>query len=353
MILCVLFSSRRAAIGDLYKDIVNNMPNKNNIVLVIPAAYSIDEFSNEFYLKVKEDISIEKKGRLFKVTEFWINLFKKVDRKKIKHIYFHIDQLFCDFVLQIFCYKSRKTLWLHDPILHSGVPRKEYISRFLCKVLLFPFIDRYIFSAKSLLMGQSKKIVKKSCVIYLPQMYSMEFPEVKKESIIEYDFIFFGRLEDYKGLDLLIETFNGRNDRTLLIVGRGAKEREIKKRVANINNISFINEYVDNIELAKMISMSKCVILPYKNATGSQTVAIANYYGKIVLASKVGCFNEYIIEGENGYFIDEYTVNGLNKAIDNLDYFINICKPEKIYNIYQKFDLNRITNQLYKEIIGS
>ncbi len=351
MILCVLFSSKRAAIGDLYKDIVNSMPNKNNIVLVIPSAYDVDEFSDEFYFKMKENVSTEERWRWLKVAKFWLALFKKVDRR-IKNIYFHIDQFFCDILLQIFCCKSRKILWLHDPILHSGAPKKEYISRFLCKIFLFPFIDKYIISADSLLKGLNKNLVKKSSVIYLPQMYSMEFPEVKKNNMTKYDFIFFGRLEEYKGLDLLIETFNKRSDRKLLIVGRGTKESEIENKIIGKANIEFINSYLDNKELAKMISMSKCVILPYKNATGSQTIAIANYYGKIVLASKVGCFNEYIKEGENGYFIDEYSVEGLNNAIDKLDCFVNICKPEKIFNNYQRFDLNRITNKLYKEIIG-
>ena len=191
-------------------------------------------------------------------------------------------------------------------------------------------------------------------VLYLPQMPEMEFVSLREASIpIKYDYIFYGRIEEYKGLELFIEAFDQTaNGRKLLIVGTGRDEENIKTKVKNNPQIEFLNHYVESQDLARYIMMSRCVVLPYKSATGSQTVAIANYYGRIVLATKVGCFPEYIQEGENGFFIENYTVEAMKIALEKTDEYLNICTPEKIQKVYDKFNIKKIASQLYQKIIS-
>lgn len=365
MILACYFSKKRDAMSDLFKNLIEAMPSKEEIAVVIPSAYKDDTFSNNIGYKVVEDItSIKSKGkRLLYLIPFFFRLRKKLKKYNIDKIYLQNDIFIFNFLIWLMFRKSATfTLWLHDPILHEGVPKKEKIHRFFSMLTYFHEVKNFILSYHSIYDNISK-IEGLSCyknrmkVISLPQMPEMEFADIadmkNNLGIIEYDYIFFGRIEEYKGLELFIDAFRETvGKKKLLIVGTGNDEEIIKKKVNLDHRIKFINRYVDNRDLAKYIVKSKCVILPYKSATGSQTVAIANYYGRIVLATKVGCFPEYIREGENGFFIEDYTVEAMKDALKKVDYYIDCCTPEKIENIYNQFDINRIANQLYHEIIS-
>ena len=112
-----------------------------------------------------------------------------------------------------------------------------------------------------------------------------------------------------------------------------------------MKNIEFVNEYVSNRQLAEYIMTSRYVILPYRNATGTQTIQLANYYGKMVLATKVGCFTEYIKEGINGYFIDDNTKESLIVAMrKRLEY--NVIDKDKMNENLCVFDLQSVAKKL-------
>lgn len=361
MILVSCFSNERNAMCDMYKNIINAMPNKKDIVVIIPSAYEKDEFSSEFAYKIKENItSIKRKNkRLIYMARYMYLLKKKLKSYDIKHVYFQNDVFLYNIII-FFLYgkKVSYTLWLHDPILHDGVCKRERIYRNLSIKTYFKTMKKFIISyhaAFNLIDEKNPLNAYKSdmCVLQLPQMPELEFPEIKntKDTYL-YDFIFFGRIEIYKGLELFLDAFKNIFSKKLLIVGTGNDEAKITEMTSGDERITFINQYVTNQELARFIKSAKCVVLPYKSATGSQTVSIANYYNRIVLATKVGCFPEYIEEGKNGFFIEDYTVDAMKSALEKVDYYINICTPDRIKSVYDKFDINRIAAQLYHEIIS-
>lgn len=362
MILACCFGKERCAMCDMYKNIMNSMPNKKNIVVIIPSAYGEDEFSNEFRDKIVENITNikDKKKRLFYLIPYYLKLKKILKEYPIQQIYFQNSTFIYDMIVWLI-YRNhvQYTLWLHDPVLHEGASKLEHWYRRASLATYFHSIKTFILSYQA-----ANDVVKNSAelyqfegkmeVLYLPQMPEMEFVSLKEASIpIKYDYIFYGRIEEYKGLELFIEAFDQTaNGRKLLIVGTGRDEENIKTKVKNNPQIEFLNHYVESQDLARYIMMSKCVVLPYKSATGSQTVAIANYYGRMVLATKVGCFPEYIQEGENGFFIENYTVEAMKIALEKTDEYLNICTPEKIQKVYDKFNIKKIASQLYQKIIS-
>ena len=101
--------------------------------------------------------------------------------------------------------------------------------------------------------------------------------------------------------------------------------------------------------MAIYIKKSKVVVLPYKTATGSQTVQISNYYGKPVLATRVGCFNEYVKNDINGIFIEEYSYQALKNSIN-----IVMNKDEKQFsklileNFQKEFSISKTVDKLKK-----
>lgn len=363
MILSICLGAKKDAVGDLYKDIMNNFPEKEKNIIIIPNAYNEKEFSNDFFKILREKLTITK-GKYNKIKEIYklLKLINKLKKKyNIDNIYIHTEEYFSFlFLLTFFIKKNNTTLWFHDPILHEGSPKIVYLKRKIAYLTYLKYVKHLIISYNNVTKeikndNSLQKISKKFKVLYLPQMKEMEFEDIKNNASIKlkYDFIFYGRIEEYKGLDLLLEVFKDREMQNirLLIVGRGRKDKEIKDKIKNIINITFINEYVPNRDLAKYIMESKFVILPYKTATGTQTIQIANYYNKMVLTTKVGCFKEYIKEGKNGLFINRQEYKSLKEAILNaMKYKIDDRQKLLINEEYKKFDLIKTANKLYSII---
>ena len=361
MIFLMCFNKRKNNMSNGYKDIVNNFKEKKHMICMIPSEYDENEFSDDFFLKYKENISvIEEKGFLKYIFIIlnWYKFIKEFCRLKRKYninkIFIYPDNRIIYPLLSFFMNKIKIICWVHDPSLHLGETINAKLNRFLNRKTLFKKVTHFIVSYKSAeneLYNNYNIDKRKISSIFLPRLSSMEFEDILTTSIpTRYDFIFFGRIEEYKGVDLLIKTFknNELKNIKLLIVGDGQKSQYIKEKIKTLHNVFFINKYVSDRRLAEYIMQSKYVILPYKTATGSQTIQIANYYNKLVLATKVGCFPEYIIDGENGVYIEEYTEEAMKKAILKIiNYKYN---KNRIKKSLGRFNIKKISNDVYKII---
>ena len=319
--LFICMVSGRNALGDSYKNIINEFPDKNEIIAIIPENYCKEEFSPDFNQVIVDKIS-HVKWRLLKACRFAVALRKLVLEKKIKKVFFYFDNHWFNAILYLFLLglNIKFFMWVHDPVLHLGANRKDRFIRWLNNKILFNKMKKIIVSyhnAVNEIVDNYKISVNNLTVVYLPRMKELEFEDIKKKKIEKiYDFIFFGRIEEYKGLELLIRVMKDCPQFQLLIVGKGNYLSNILYEIDECDNITFINEYVSNRDLAIYIKKSKVVVLPYKTATGSQTVQISNYYGKPVLATRVGCFNEYVKNDINGIFIEEYSYQALKNSIN-------------------------------------
>lgn len=359
MIITILFGTEKSAIADLYKNLINSFKKKKYVICIYPKSYKGEYDEN---LILKEDDFTEKSmiKRIYKLFVYLFSIKKIVNKQKNKNVLIFHEGDFLSIFSAVFlkCIGFNINVWVHDPIAHLGESKKNKFIRWIAFHTYIRRAKNIIVSyekARKILIKEYKISLDKIKVIYLPQMKEMEFEDIKNDINIElkYDFIFYGRIEDYKGLDLLLEVFKDKELQNirLLIVGRGRKDKEIKDKIKNSINITFINEYVPNRDLAKYIMESKFVILPYKTATGTQTVQIANYYNKMVLTTKVGCFAEYIKEGRNGIFIENRDYVSLKKAVLNImKYKIDNRQKTLIDKEYKKFDLEKISNKLYDVI---
>lgn len=359
MIITILFGTEKSAIADLYKNLINSFKKKKYVICIYPKSYKGEYDEN---LILKEDDFTEKSmiKRIYSLFVYLFSIKKITNKKKKKNVLIFHEGNFLSVFSGVFFYfiGFNVNVWIHDPIAHLGESKKNRFIRWIAFHTYIKKAKNIIVSyegAKKILIKKYKISLDKIKVIYLPQMKEMEFEDIKNDVSIElkYDFIFYGRIEEYKGLDLLLEVFKDRELRNikLLIVGRGKKDIEIKNKIKDIENITFINKYVPNRDLAKYIMESKFVILPYKTATGTQTIQIANYYNKMVLTTKVGCFKEYIEEGKNGLFINKQEYKSLKEAILNaMEYKIDDRQKLLINEEYKKFDLIKTANKLYSII---
>lgn len=226
---------------------------------------------------------------------------------------------------------------LHDPLPHSGEKwylkkRKLSINAKKIIVLSEQFVDMV-----------EKKYHKP--VVWIPHgrfdYYKKKyFTEYQKSDAINY--LFFGRIEEYKGLIVLAEAFtllgnDLENKYTLTIAGRGDWDK-YEKYFKNIKNLYVVNKWLEDKEINDLFMKEKTVtILPYIDATQSGVIPIAQEYRVPVIASDAGGLKEQITDGETGFLFN----TGNSVALADCIRFVDknwIVAKRLAENAYQKLD---------------
>lgn len=113
--------------------------------------------------------------------------------------------------------------------------------------------------------------------------------------------LFFGRIEEYKGVSLLYDTFVSTpelcNKYSLVIAGKGSNST---LKIGNESNVLFLNRYIKDTEVAYLFKNAKTVVYPYISATQSGVLTLAFYFGTPIIASDVPFFKEIIEDNSNG-----------------------------------------------------
>lgn len=195
---------------------------------------------------------------------------------------------------------NRLFIWSHDPVLHSqskffekiGLVSEKLLVRFRrskCTILVasetlttavlnsfgpvlvatipFPFVEAIVNSS------------------HAPVQYS------ERSNVVR--LLFFGRVEYYKGIDLLIAALDKVRSRgfnfEFLIVGPGIDYFDAPK----YSGYHRVGGYVENHELKSYILSSDLCIFPYRDATGTQAVQTSLALGMPCLLSSVPLFLEF------------------------------------------------------------
>jgi glycosyltransferase involved in cell wall biosynthesis len=121
--------------------------------------------------------------------------------------------------------------------------------------------------------------------------------------------LFFGLIRAYKGVDVAIKALSHLpEDYHLLIVGEAyeslEKYEQIIKELGLEKRVKIINEYVPDERVKDFFSAADACVLPYKSATQSGIIAIAQHFKTPVFASDVGGLGEFIENGKTGYLIE-------------------------------------------------
>lgn len=186
-----------------------------------------------------------------------------------------------------------------------------------------------------------------------------------KKTIINYDnskhnFLFFGRITPYKGLDVLYEAYKKLEleytDVNLIIAGNGDFEK-YKEKFNSLKSCQIYNRWIADEETESLFICNNLIcVMPYIEATQSGVALVAMDYGIPVIASKVGGLVEQIENEKTGLLVEPgaseelYTAmkrlafdNALynkiseneNKKIKELDWNEIIKTVDKIFNDYK------------------
>lgn len=128
-------------------------------------------------------------------------------------------------------------------------------------------------------------------------------------------FVFAGRLDKLKGIDLLFRAWNvlGTNAPDLIVCGTGPMEEWCKKYVIenHLNNVKMMG-YIKNTDALKIIGESKALILPTQWYEGFPMSIVEAYaVGTPVIGSDIGNVGNIIESGVTGWKFKHNSVDDL------------------------------------------
>ncbi|MDY0342820.1 MAG: glycosyltransferase family 4 protein [Lentimicrobium sp.] len=128
--------------------------------------------------------------------------------------------------------------------------------------------------------------------------------------------LFFGNIDHYKGLDVLIESLNllplDFADNFRLIIAGKIKSSEYKKLIDEIINRSRLKHritskmsFIHDKDVEAYFVASDCAALPYREIYQSGIIFMAYAFGLPVLVSDVGNFRQDVPDGKSGFIVSE------------------------------------------------
>lgn len=218
-----------------------------------------------------------------------------------------------------FVYRRKNTLITkHDPIQHGKV---SFLYEFLKCRLVHKAYKNFILLSDALTDKFCNHYSIKREHIFYSRLSIYDFLCTYKDygNLLGDYILFFGRIEEYKGVDVLIDAFLKTKafseGKKLIIAGRGSIKHDIRELPPNI---VLINQYIDNDVLANYIRHCRFVVLPYLSATQSGCAMSAFAFNKPILATSVGDLPKIIIDGKTGQVCPPNSTDALASAIDNM-----------------------------------
>lgn len=289
---------------------------------------------------------------------FWPSELIRRIKERIQDVHpNYIHLLTQDFILANFVRtrrdKRRFVYTVHDLHPHElNQTHKENIIRRLITCydrVCYTNIPRLTTSSHQQLAELKDLFPNKSC-------HFTTFPALVNEQIINgtssveevdgaYDYIlFFGSVDEYKGVDLLVDAYLTSDELQkykLVIAGKGLDNNYTHA------NIIRINRFVKDEELTDLFSKAKLVVYPYKSATMSGVLSLAMYFKKPILASDIPFFKEY--SSESVTFFASGNHEDLKEKLEQLMrcHAIHVA-PDDYEQMYSLEKLRNSYAELYK-----
>lgn len=216
--------------------------------------------------------------------------------------------------------------YCHDPLPHSGTfALSNLIHSFWIKKS-----DYVVVLTKSFIpIVHQKYGIPENRIIYsshgklgaYKEQQTIECPDEKLRYVNDkVNFMFFGRIEKYKGLGYLLAAYKEVRKKyencTLTIIGAGDFS-EYEDEAKALPEITVINRYIADGEVGWCFTGKSLVtVLPYTDATQSGVIPIALEYGVPILATNTGGLMEQLYEGEIGVFCEPKNVSDLAKKME-------------------------------------
>jgi glycosyltransferase involved in cell wall biosynthesis len=242
-------------------------------------------------------------------------------RPDLVHIQEQSDPL-TELVARIFARRTPLVLTVHDPKPHVGndaareLGRRRHRRREMIRKLAALFHVHGEHCRRELLevVGDARPIVSTHHgIVQEPSPTEEQRQEPRR-------ILFLGRIQQYKGADVLLSAFEilnamGRNY-TLVLAGEGPALD--KGRAERTRGVILINRFVPRDEAVAELQKASIVALPYLEATQSGVAAAAIANGRAMVASAVGGLVDVVRDDKNGLLVPAADPEKLADAIDRI-----------------------------------
>lgn len=216
---------------------------------------------------------------------------------------------------------------LHDPIPHSD----NMLGK--CRAI----VDKIISKQSKKIIIHSKMHLENDLVkkyedkIYVTPLASKSKSEKYHAIINRNVFLFFGRIENYKGLDIFIEAaeqvLKTRNDFKVVIAGAGDFSK-YKQLIKHEDNYVIKNYIIPEGEVEDLFANATFCVMTYKSASQSGVIPLSYYYSRPVIITDIPSLQENVKDKITGFIV--------SKNVDEIGTLLN----EILENKYDVDDLS-------------
>ena len=189
--------------------------------------------------------------------------------------------------------------------------------------------------SKSQMVELLKNAPQKKCD-YTPFVV-MDYGKPKKDrNSKEITFLNFGIIRDYKRVDVLIDAAQSAFEKTkmhfkVIIAGSCNDWEKYSKKIKYPELFDLRIRRIEDDEVPDLFNESDYFVAPYQDIAQSGSAIVAINYNMPIIASKLPAFEEYIIDGETGYFIKPADKEELSSVIcDVLNNHYNNIERQKV-----------------------
>lgn len=165
--------------------------------------------------------------------------------------------------------------------------------------------------------------------------------------------LFFGKADEYKGLDLLIQTFDRLEINGLkLLIASWFPNKRYRQKIQRIlsaspkkKDIVLVEKFVPNEEIEIFLKSADVLALPYRHLYQSGLIFLCFGFGLPIVATNVGSVHEFIT-GEMGIISQTIDVQGLSQSFILFFTHQDKYKSEVIRQQAQKYRWEEICRSL-------
>ena len=211
-------------------------------------------------------------------------------------------------IVEKFLNVQENIMILHDAVPHSGANEKgtQNVKNVVGQA------DNIMVMSKLFIPIVEEEYHKLPENILYMRHGTMNYPEFtgtfsKEDLKPNIKFLYFGRIQKYKGLHVLAKAFEKVQkqypDAHLTVAGSGDFS-EYEEEYAALKNATVINKYITDDEIAYLFSKpNTVVVMPYIDATQSGITGMAYNYETPIISTDTGGLREQLFDGEVGVFV--------------------------------------------------
>jgi glycosyltransferase involved in cell wall biosynthesis len=222
---------------------------------------------------------------------------------------------------QLLGYSIPLIVTVHDPVLHSGEDQRVNEKSETHRRRLFARADRLIVHGERVREEWRGREPKLSLRLASVPHGVLGDAQGRVKTLPEKPpvFLFFGRIEAYKGLGFALEAGELLASRgftfRLVIAGTGSALDQYRAQIREMPWVELMDRHIHADEIPQIFEQASAVVLPYTDATQSGVAAMAFGFGRPVIASCVGGLPDVVANECNGLLVPPKNVGALAEAM--------------------------------------